>query len=282
MLQLTPQTIRIIDVYDDGTHARHFTFEPKDFVHDEPISIGQFFMLTVPGAGLAPFTYTSIPDKKGRFKALIRNVGDLTKKVFSLGKGDVLGYNGPFGRGWPVELVMHKEVLIVAGGCGLAPVASTIDYLIKGGFSNSVTLLYASYDIASQVLKKERSRWSSSINLFETLEVGGVSGRSGLPTQYLSHLLNKDDRYPDIVLTCGPEAMMMAVAKSCLGLGLKASDIWMSIERRMRCGVGLCGHCYVANSYACKQGPTYRYDEFVALENKTVAFEKHQGLFQYC
>ena len=282
MLQLTPQTIRIIDVYDDGTHARHFTFEPKSFVHDEAISIGQFFMLTLPGAGLAPFTYTSIPDKAGRFNALIRNVGHLTKQLFSLGKGDILGYNGPFGRGWPIELVNHKEVLIVAGGCGLAPVASAIDYLINNGSSNSVTLLYASFDIPSQVLKKERVRWSCSINLFETLEVGGESDHCGLPTQYLSQLCNKDNGYPDIVLTCGPEPMMMAVAKSCVDLGLKTSDIWMSIERRMRCGVGLCGHCYVANSYACKQGPTYCYDEFMALENKTVAFEKYQGLYQYC
>jgi len=282
MLQLTPQTIRIVDIYDDGTDAKHFTFEPKGFVHDKPINIGQFFMLTLPGAGLAPFTYTSIPDKAGRFNALIRNVGHLTEKLFSLGKGDVLGYNGPFGRGWPVGLIKHKEVLIVAGGCGLAPVASTIDYLINNGHSKSVTLLYGTRDSASQVLKKERSRWSSSIKLFETLEVGGDCDHSGLPTQYLSHLLNKDDRYPDIVLTCGPEAMMMAVANSCADFGIKTSDIWMSVERRMRCGVGLCGHCYVANSYACKQGPTYRYDEFMALENKTVAFEKDQYLFQYC
>jgi len=282
MLQLTPQAMRIIDIYDDGTHARHFTFEPKGFVHDEPISIGQFLMLTLPGAGIAPFTYTSIPDKTGRFNALIRNVGHLTEQLFHLKIGDVLGYNGPFGRGWPVGLIEYKEVLIVAGGCGLAPLASTIDYLIDHSHAQSITLLYATRDSASQVLKKERARWSSNIKLFEVFEVGGGSDHSGLPTQHLSHLLNKDERYPDIVLTCGPEAMMIAVAQSCTELGLKTSDIWMSIERRMRCGVGLCGHCYVANSYACKQGPTYRYDEFMALESKTVAFEKHQNLFQYC
>ena len=282
MLQLTPQTIRIVDVHEDGTHTKHFTFEPKGFVHDKPITIGQFFMLTLPGAGLAPFTYTSIPDKTGRFNALIKNVGHLTEKLFSLGKGDVVGYNGPFGRGWPVGLIKHKEVLIVAGGCGLAPVASSIDYLINNGYSKSVTLLYAARDSASQVLEKERARWSTSIKLFETLEVGGDSDHTGLPTQYLSELLNKDEHYPDIVLTCGPEAMMMAVANSCVDLGLKTSDIWMSIERRMRCGVGLCGHCYVANSYACQQGPTYCFNEFLALESKTVAFEKEQNLFQYC
>jgi len=173
MLQLTPQTIRIVDVYDDGTHARHFTFEPKGFVHNKPIGIGQFFMLTLPGVGLAPFTYTSIPDKTGRFNALIRKVGHLTEKLFTLRKGDVLGYNGPFGSGWPVDQVKQKKVLIVAGGCGLAPVATTIDYLINNDHSTSVTLLYGARDIESQVLKNERTRWRSKIKLFETLEIGG-------------------------------------------------------------------------------------------------------------
>jgi anaerobic sulfite reductase subunit B len=84
------------------------------------------------------------------------------------------------------------------------------------------------------------------------------------------------------VLTCGPEVMMMAVAKTCMDSGLQSSDIWMSVERRMRCGVGLCGHCYVANSYACKQGPAYRYDDYLSLENKMVSTQQHQGAFQYC
>jgi anaerobic sulfite reductase subunit B len=281
MLQLTPQTIRIVDVYDDGYHARHFTFEPMGFAHDKTIGIGQFFMLTVPGAGLAPFTYTSIPDHTGHFNALIRKVGHLTDKLFTLEIGDVLGYNGPFGSGWPVGLIKYKQVLIVAGGCGLAPVATTIDYLINNGYSHNVTLLYCAHDQASQVLKNQRARWRPSIKLIEILETGGDNEHSGLPTQHLSQLIKNGDQRPDIVLTCGPEAMMLAVANTCVDLGLKTSNIWMSIERRMRCGVGLCGHCYVANSYACKQGPTYRYDDYMALEHKTVALRQPQKSFQY-
>ena len=282
MLQLTPLTIRIVNVYNDGTNARHFTFEPKGFVHNKAIAVGQFFMLTVPGVGLAPFTYTSIPDEKGRFNALIRKVGRLTESLFLLKEGDVLGYSGPFGNGWPVEQFEGKQVLIVAGGCGLAPVATTIDYLISNKRSKSVTLLYGARDLDSQVLKKERARWQTKIKLCETLEDGVANENSGLPTQHLSQRLKEIDGLPSIVLTCGPEAMMEAVAKTCLDLGLKSSDIWMSIERRMRCGVGLCGHCYVANSYACKQGPTYRYDQYLALNNKMVSTQQHQGAFQYC
>ena len=282
MLQLKPQTIRIVNIYDDGSNAKHFTFEPKGFVHDKPIGIGQFFMLTVPGSGIAPFTYTSMPYKNGRFNALIRKVGRLTESLFSLKVGDVLGYNGPFGNGWPIEQFEDKNVIIVAGGCGLAPVATTIDYLINKGRCESVTLLYGARDLASQVLTKERARWQAKIKLCETLEEGADNDHSGLPTQHLSQAIKEYEGLPSIVLTCGPEVMMMAVAKTCMDSGLQSSDIWMSVERRMRCGVGLCGHCYVANSYACKQGPAYRYDDYLSLKNKMVSTQQHQGAFQYC
>lgn len=283
MRQLTPKTIRIVDFYEDGTDSRHFTFEPKDFAHEEPIAIGQFFMLTVPSAGLAPFTYTSLPDKKGRFTALIRKVGKLTDKLFTLKKGDLLGYNGPHGNGWPVAEIHQKEVLIVAGGCGLAPVSTTINYLIDVGRAASVTLLYAARDKESQVLKQERARWSSKIKVFETLDTRGDKGHSGLPTQYLSTVLSQCHRQPNMLLTCGPEAMMKDISKMCLDLGFKSSDIWLSIERRMQCGVGLCGHCYMGSSYACKQGPSYCYTDFIAFENNySTAVSGYMEHFQYC
>lgn len=282
MLQLTPKTIRIVDFYEDGTDSRHFTFEPKGFSHEEPIGIGQFFMLTVPGAGLAPFTYISLPDSQGRFNALIRKVGKLTDQLFTLQKGDLLGYSGPYGNGWPLTEINQKEVLIVAGGCGLAPVTTTIDYLIEEGQAASVTLLYAARDRESQVLKHERARWQSKIKVFETLDTEVYKEHAGLPTQHLSTVLSECIRKPNMLLTCGPEAMMKEVAKMCLDLGFASADIWLSIERRMRCGVGLCGHCYIGSSYACKQGPSYRYDDFIELERNHIAVPEYPKHFQYC
>lgn len=282
MLQLSPQTIQIIDFYSDGTDARHFSFEPRNFTHNEAIGIGQFFMLSVPGFGLAPFTYTSLPDKRGRFTALVRKVGKLTDKLFTLEKGSLLGYNGPYGKAWPLAKISTKEVLIVAGGCGLAPVATTIDYLIESGRANSVTLLYAARDRLSQVLKKERTRWQSTINLHETFDVGGDPKHSGVATKQLSFVIEKFNIQPEILLTCGPEPMMRAVAEKCIDLGLNSADIWMSIERRMRCGVGLCGHCYIGNSYACKQGPSYNYDEFIALEMNSTSVQAYPNHIQLC
>ncbi|WJG07692.1 FAD/NAD(P)-binding protein [Aliiglaciecola sp. LCG003] len=282
MLQLTPQAIQVVDIYEDGTDARHFTFEPINFKHKNLVQIGQFFMLSVPGYGLAPFTYTSLPDESGRFCALVRKVGKLTAALFSIKQGDTLGYTGPCGTGWPVEKLAQGDVLIVAGGCGLAPLASTIDYLIKQGRGAQVTLIYGSHDLSSQVLSRERAVWNKNIILFETLSIEGDKDHTGRTTQHIKHVLRENQRHPSTVLTCGPEAMMKSTAKICMDIGIPSENIWLSIERRMRCGVGLCGHCYLADSYACKQGPTYRFDTLLTLENKSIKTEPHSGGFQFC
>lgn len=283
MLQLTPQAIRIHDFYEDGKDARHFTFQLLAPMPLEKPQIGQFFMLTVPGEGLAPFTYVTPPDEHGRFSALVRKVGSLTKRLFELEKGAVLGYSGPIGNGWPLDnIIAADEILIVAGGCGLAPLAATIDYLIDTGKAQQVSVIYGAHDPQSQVLKVERARWRSKVLLFESLSSEGDHEHTGAPTKHIQHILNEHKRMPQVVLTCGPEGMMHAVAFVCKSLGIKNDAIWLSIERRMRCGVGLCGHCYIANTLACKQGPTYRYDHLLTLEEKTTPRVKHAGPFLFC
>lgn len=282
MLQLTPQPMRIVDCYDDGQDAKHFTFEPLGFACDKPILAGQFFMLTVPGVGQAPFTYTSMPNTKGRFFALIRKVGKLTSALFKLKPGTVVGYNGPFGQGWPLSKLKHKEVLIVAGGCGLAPLAATIDYLVDSGQGQTTTLIYGAGETHSQVLSRERAYWKGKILSYETLLLGNYVKNLGTPSEHIAQVLSDNDRHPEIVLTCGPEAMMRSVAETCMDLLINSNKIWLSLEKRMDCGVGLCGHCYLADELICKQGPTYRYDKLRNLEDKTTRFQPHSGAFNYC
>lgn len=282
MLQITPQPMRIVDCYDDGQDAKHFTFELMGFVYEKPVHAGQFFILSLPGEGQAPFTYTSLPNKKGQFFALIRKVGKLTDALFKLKPGKVLGYNGPFGQGWPLNELKDKEVLIVAGGCGLAPLAATIDYLIDAGQAQTTTLIYGAGEAHSQVLKQERTHWKSKVLTHETLLLGNQIKTLGTPSELISQLLSDNDKQPQIVLTCGPEAMMKSVAETCLDLAISSDKIWLSLEKRMSCGVGLCGHCYLADELVCKQGPTYRYDKLLELENKTTEFPSHSGQFRYC
>lgn len=258
MIDLTPRPLRLLEAYADGEAARHFTFafEPR---RDEPRGRpGQFFMLALPGVGEAAFTYVSTPDANGRFSALIRRTGSLTAALFALEAGAVLGYRGPFGRPWP-ELPATGRVLAVAGGCGLAPLAGLLEQAPE-----RLELIYAARSRAHQVLGRERERWRARLRLIETLDQGEAGLPGGNPLTVVRQWLGEGEA-PALVLSCGPEALMLAVARCCLDAGMAADRVWLSLERRMHCGVGLCGHCYIGASYACLDGPTYRYDDYLQL-----------------
>jgi len=269
---LTPIAMELVDFINDGEDARHFRFRlltPQSIDKPEP---GQFFMLSVPGAGEAPFTFTVTPNNQGVFRALVRKMGDVTTALFQCQPGDILGIRGPFGKGWPVNALANKKILIVAGGCGLAPLANLIDELITNHHHKHLALVYGARNRALQMLNPERLYWQQEISLFDLLEDTGETQASnknhileGTPMDAMDSVLRTLDWTPDTLLLCGPEVMMHAVAKNFIQRGLSAQAIWLSIERRMHCAVGLCGHCYLsehhlAHHYVCKDGPTYRWD----------------------
>ena len=258
MIDLTPRSMRLLACYDDGEAARHFSFAVEPLADEPVVQPGQFFMLAVPGVGEAAFTYVSPPDAEGRFSALIRQTGTLTAALFALAPRAVLGYRGPFGRGWP-RPAQGERLLLVAGGCGLAPLAGVID-----SAAGELQLIYAARSRAYQVLARERARWRQRLTLIETLDQGDDGRPQGNPLDALEQALSRG-KAPAQVLCCGPEALMLAVARRCVDRGLPARRIWLALERRMHCGVGLCGHCYIGSSYACVDGPTYRYDEYLRL-----------------
>jgi len=300
MHNLTPSPIRITDRYADGEDACHFEFELLNPVIETEMAKakpGQFFMLNVPGAGAAPFTYTRLPDSNGRFVALVRNVGQLTSALFTKKPGDILGHRGPFGHGWPIEEISGKNLLIIAGGCGLAPLSALIDHLINTGHAQQVAMIYGSRTRELQVLGRERLRWKQDILFHETVDVssknmpqGNLSSSSlsqnhlskGSPIDHIDNVITQHGATPDAVLCCGPEHMMYAVASHFVAEGLAPTSIWLSLERRMHCGVGTCGHCYIANSYACVDGPTYRFDALQNLMQKTAQFPDQYALFNHC
>lgn len=269
---LTPIAMELVDFINDGEDARHFRFRllnPQSIGKPEP---GQFFMLSVPGAGEAPFTFTAIPNSHGVFRALVRKMGAVTTALFQCQPGSILGIRGPFGKGWPIAALADKKILMVAGGCGLAPLASLIDQLINQQHHKHLALVYGARNRALQMLNPERLHWQQKISLFDVLEdTRGTQASNknhilkGTPLDAMDSVLRTLDWTPDTLLLCGPEVMMHAVAKNFIQRGLSAQAIWLSIERRMHCAVGLCGHCYLsehhlAHHYVCKDGPTYRWD----------------------
>ncbi len=163
---MTPQPIRITAIYDDGEASRHFTFEPTNSIK-HTAKPGQFFTLVIPGYGEAAFTYLSLPDAEGRFKALIRQAGSLTTELFKCNGGDLIGFRGSFGNSWPIAQFQGKRTLIIAGGIGLAPLAAITDHLTANK-NAPVGLIYGSRLPADQVLKYERSTWHMCMPIIET------------------------------------------------------------------------------------------------------------------
>ena len=260
MIDATPRRLLLDGHYPDGEDARHFSLRIEaPQACDLATLPGQFFMLAVPGVGEAPFTYVRTPDAAGRFSALIRRMGRLTEALFAQAPGAVLGYRGPFGRGWP-RLSGARRVLAVAGGCGLAPLAGVIDAALDRQPALQLRVIYGARHAPAQVLGRERARWRAALPFIETFDQPPSGQRQGTPVAHFDTLFAADP--PEALLCCGPEPLMRASAEACLRRGMPAERIWLSVERRMHCADGLCGHCYVGASYACQDGPTYRYDRY--------------------
>lgn len=274
MIDSTPRPMILEDAYADGEDARHFQLRLLDpQATDLTAQPGQFFMLAVPGYGEAPFTYVRAPDAEGRFSALVRRTGQLTEALFERPIGSVLGYRGPLGRGWPQDLT-GRHVLVIAGGCGLAPLAGLID--VARGSAARLQVIYGARHSAAQVLGRERARWRLDMDYLETCDVAAPGERSGSPLAHLDELLGQN--IPDAVLCCGPEPLMLASAEHCLKRGVPVAHIWLSLERRMHCGVGLCGHCHIGASYACVDGPTYNYGQYLALTRAAGLYSTTQAV----
>ncbi|MCG4455916.1 FAD/NAD(P)-binding protein [Pseudomonas sp. MMS21-TM103] len=264
MIDLTPRKLLLLDHYADGEEARHFSLRiDKPAAADRAVIPGQFFMLTVPGFGEAPFTYLKLPDQQGRFDALVRRMGALTQALFEQPPGAVLGYRGPFGKGWPLFFCAHR-VLVVAGGCGLAPLAGVIDEASRHRLPLQLSVIYGARNSAAQVLGRERERWRKSLRFMETCDEAKPHQRQGSPLDHFDELFAHEA--PEAVLCCGPEALMLATAEACVQRGIAPHKIWLSLERRMHCADGLCGHCYLGTEYVCKDGPTYRYDRYLQVQ----------------
>ncbi|MFC1549051.1 FAD/NAD(P)-binding protein [Candidatus Omnitrophota bacterium] len=251
----------VIDVIPETPTITTIRFKPE-----EPISFetGQFVEITIPGVGEAPFTPSSRPAVKDVMEVSVMKVGKVTDKIHELKKGDVIGVRGPMGTGYPVDDFKDKEVLIVGGGCGFAPLRSLMYELFdrsgqfkklyfRGGCKTPKELVY--HDETQEWAKRD------DLDLKLTVDVGDKSwkGNVGVVTTILEGL--KMDFPNSIAVVCGPPIMMKFATKKVLELGFKENNIFLSMEKNMSCGIGKCGHCRVGTYYACKDGPVFTYDK---------------------
>jgi len=240
---------------DPALHAA-FSFAP-----------GQFNMLYLPAVGEVPISIVSDPEDEHLYDHTIRAVGRVTKALARLGEGERIGVRGPFGRGWPLEEAQGRDVVIITGGLGCAPVVSVINYIIRRRERfGRLTILQGVKHAADLIWRERYEAWAQlpDTHVLLAADVGGPGWpwHTGLVTGLLDQV--PLDHAP-IVMMCGPQGMMRAVAGDLQHRGVAQEAIWLSMERNMQCGVGLCGHCQLGGRFVCRDGPVFRYDELAPL-----------------
>jgi NAD(P)H-flavin reductase len=231
---------------------------------------GQFVEASVFGVGEAPISISSSPSRSnGTFELCVRKVGDVTAALHSLKVGDKVGIRGPFGHGFPIESFRGKDMLFAPGGLGLAPLRSLINQVLdERALFGRVIILYGARNPSELLFKDELERWSerSDVELLLSVDRGDESwtGNVGVITTLFKFI----SIYPrnTVAVTVGPPVMYRFVLMELLGKGISEGNIYLSLERRMKCGVGKCGHCQINHIYACQSGPVFSYRDIKGLE----------------
>jgi sulfite reductase subunit B len=231
---------------------------------------GQFVEVSIPGIGEAPISVSSSPTRKGSFEMVIRNMGNVSNALHQLTAGDKVFIRGPFGTAFPVDGAMKgKDIVFICGGIGLIPVRSAIQYVLDNREDyGRVIILFGAKTPRDRLFIKELDEWRNdkNVTLLETVDHRdeGWSGPEGVITTLLQ--LVKIDRDNTIAVICGPPIMYKFVIINLLDAGLKNSQIYLSLERRMKCGVGKCGHCQINNIYVCQDGPVFKFSDIADIE----------------
>ncbi len=238
--------------------------EGRDLGH-EP---GQFVQVSLFGIGEAPISVTSSPTKKGAFELCVRRVGMLTEKMHQLTVGSKIGIRGPFGKGFDVEALKGKDILIVGGGIGIVPLRSFINYILdnREDFGRLI-ICYGSRSPQELLYKDELSQWEADpkVEYHVTVDNGTPEwkGNVGVITTLVPSL--DLDLNNTIAAVVGPPIMYKFVLMALKTKGFNDENIYMSLERRMKCGVGLCGHCQMNHHYVCQEGPVFHYPDIKNL-----------------
>jgi len=257
-----PVKAEITNIIEETPTIKTFAVKPEKPI---PFKTGQFVELTVPGLGEAPFTPSSNPDIADDMEITIMNVGRVTSRLHEMKKGEAVGIRGPYGAGYPLKDFEGKEVLIVGGGVGLAPLRSLVlDLLNDPGKYKKIVIKYGARSPQDMVYKDQLKEWAgnNSLDVELTVDRGDDSwkGNVGLITTLLTKNIGIDIEN-SVAIVCGPPIMMKFATFKLVELGHKDKDLYLSMEKNMSCGIGKCGHCRVGPYYACKDGPVFTYDK---------------------
>ncbi len=266
-----PWPARITSIIDLTEHEKLFELRIIDEKVREGFQFdsGQFVELSIFGVGEAPVSISSAPSKQGFIELCVRNAGDVTGALHAKKCGDVVGLRGPLGRGFPFAEMKGHDVLLVAGGLGIAPLKSLINHIHDDRHDfGTVTILYGARNPSEILFRYQFDMWKhrDDFNLILTVDEADESWSDEVGR--VTALFDKIDIDPDNTYgaICGPPVMYRYVIDEMRKKDMDVDKIYMSFERRMKCGIGKCGHCGVGHQYACIDGPVFNYWEAMNLQ----------------
>jgi sulfite reductase subunit B len=265
-----PIEATIDDVIQESPTIKTFVLTPRQAI---PFETGQFVEVTVPGVGEGPFTPSSSPTVSEQMDVTIMNAGRVTSMLHDMKKGDRVGVRGPYGKGYPLDDFKGKQIFIVGGGVGLAPLRSLLYALFhRADEFNGLYLRYGARTPNDIIYKEQIPTWREKHNLDVVLTVdkaeNGWKDNVGVVTTILEEI--PVDLNNSVAVVCGPPIMMKFTTFKLIEKGFAHKDIYLSMEKNMSCGIGKCGHCGLGKYYVCKDGPVFTYD---VIENMTAIWD---------
>jgi sulfhydrogenase subunit gamma (sulfur reductase) len=261
--QIKPATIMEKRQEAQDIFTYRLRFVEKDARTSFKFTGGQFNMVYVFGVGEVAISIVSDPEEPELLDHTIRIVGRVTRAIARLERGDILGIRGPYGRGWPLERARGKDVVIVTGGLGCAPVVGAIEYIFRRRDQYGAVKILHGVKAPQDLLYRERfDTWrhqpNTEVHLSSDQPDKSWRDHVGVVTELFEQVQVNAGR--SVVMMCGPEIMMRIGIPILVRRGLPETSIYVSLERHMECGIGLCGHCQLGPYFLCKDGPVMRYD----------------------
>jgi NAD(P)H-flavin reductase len=257
---MLPRPARVLQV-DKETHDTFtLSLEGSNGNGHPSFAPGQFSMLYVFGVGELPISISGDPEEPGRLVYTVRSVGKATNALVTQTAGETVGVRGPFGTSWPMTKARGKDIVVIAGGIGLAPLRPAIYHILRHrGDYKRLIVLYGARTPRDMLYRKQLAAWTylPDTQILTTVDYGGLSwrGNVGVVTTLFRHVRLQPNK--TVALLCGPEIMMRYVVRELESRGVGPSETYLSMERNMKCAVGFCGHCQLGPYFACKDGPVF-------------------------
>ena len=265
---MLPRTRRVKRVIREAHDTITLCVEPGETVTEREFAPGQFNMLYTFGMGEVPISISGDPEKPELLYHTIRSAGTVTRALAGLKAGDTVGVRGPFGSAWPLDDCKGKDIVLMAGGIGIAPLRPAIYSLLhERDRYGEIALLYGARTRKDLLFTKEFEKWRGKygIQVRVTVDSAGRDwkGNVGVVTTLIPRVAFDPEN--TVVMICGPEVMMRFSVLELIADGIEEKNIYITMERNMKCAIGLCGHCQFGPAFICKDGPVFPFDQIKPL-----------------